>query len=55
MMVALAVAAVLFHVLRKARRRRRLGKAARAPLAGLDTGTRSVFRAPGRVRFHRGF
>lgn len=55
MMVALAVLAVVFHVWRKMRRKRRNNKAAASPLAGVDTGTRSGFRAPGSVRFHRGF
>lgn len=46
---------VLLLVLRKIRKRRRAARRADSPLAGMDTGTRSPYRAPRRVRFHRGF
>jgi hypothetical protein len=47
------VVLVLLMVLRLLRKRRRLVRLADSPLAGIDTGLRSPFRAP--VRFPKGF
>jgi hypothetical protein len=42
-------------VVHKVRRHGRQVKQSRQPLAGFDTGTRSPWRAPRGVRWHKGF
>lgn len=49
---ALLAVVLLFRHLTIRRHRRKL---LRSPLAGLDTGTRSPYRVPRGVRFHKGF
>lgn len=55
MIVASAFVLGLVLTLVKVRRARHSRQLLESPLPGLDTGTRSPYRVPRRVRFHKGF
>ena len=54
-MTAVFFVVLFLFTVHKVRRRRRRRKATLAPLAGIDTGTRSAWRVPRRSGFHKGF